>query len=132
MAELEWNRLPFDSQTPTLATPASLPVQTGLDVLAAANFSVPAVLGLSRRIDVLSTQIYVAMNSYPVNYTRVAIVALTLVLLLVGLLVQQLQHLARKRLGIGAVGDDQELAVDEAVRPGRKGRAGEGHGHRGR
>ncbi len=39
MAELEWNRLPFDSQTPTLATPASLPVQTGLDVLAAANFA---------------------------------------------------------------------------------------------
>lgn len=58
-------------------------------VLAAANFSVPAVLGLSRRIDVLSTEIYVAMNIYPINYTRVGIVALTLVVLLLGLLVQQ-------------------------------------------
>lgn len=64
-------------------------------VLAAANFSAPAVLGLSRRIDVLSTQIYVAMNSYPVSYTRVATVALTLVILLLGLLFQQ-QRLERR------------------------------------
>lgn len=66
-------------------------------VLATANFSVPGVLGLSHRIDVLSSQIYVAMNSYPVNYARVAIVALTLVLLLIGLIIlqQRLEHRAR-------------------------------------
>lgn len=67
-------------------------------VLAAANFSVPGVLGLSRRIDVLSTQIYVAMHSYPVSYPRVATVALTLVVLLVGLLVLQQRLESRARV----------------------------------
>ena len=39
MRGLEWNRLPFDSQTPAVAAPATPPVQNGIDVLVANGFA---------------------------------------------------------------------------------------------
>ncbi len=44
---------------------------------------------------------------------------------------QRLRHHPAQRLRVGAVADDEVLAVDEAVGPGREGRAGQRHGEGG-
>ena len=56
--QLMWSRHAFDSQTPSVTPPAMLPVQTGIDVLAASRFA--ALKGL--RVGLVTNHTGVARN----------------------------------------------------------------------
>jgi iron(III) transport system permease protein len=68
-----------------------------ITVLASANFSVTAVLGLPWRVNTLSTEIFFAFNSSPPDYPEIALMSCLLVILLVVLLSVQFRIERRAR-----------------------------------
>lgn len=66
-------------------------------VLAAGNFSVTGVLGIPYRVDTLSSEIFVAMNTVPADFGHVAAVAAILLILMSVLLFFQFRLERRSR-----------------------------------